>query len=175
MFVEDPTKVFAWVSKESIALNENPFSLRCVNECFFKVDISRNARLQIGHLNGFSPVWIIMCRFRFELLPNDRLQYEQINERLLLPSKRGSWADWFVTVWTFLAASLFSHTTHFMEFLLMGRFWWQLGQLNNFSPLWIFRCFFKSENSRNRWPHTSHLNGFSPAQNDFEYFKHFSF
>lgn len=140
-----------------------PFCFRCVIKCFFNVLISRNGRLHSEHVNGFSPVWIITCRFKFELLPNDLSQYLQTNAFLLLASMRGPRSSEIGSRYR-LVDSDFSHVTHLVAFRPLTGARLHRQHLEFVLLLWTFLCFLKSLCSRNRRLQMSHSKGFSPAK-----------
>lgn len=143
----------------------NPFCFRWVIRCFLSVLISRNGRLHSGQENGFSPVWIITWRFRFELLPKVLSQNLQTNAFLLLVSLRGSARSSASDSWYILAAaSCLSQAIHFVECRLVGGYRLHTEHLVTVSLLWTFLCFLKSLCSRKRRLQMSHSNGFSPAR-----------
>lgn len=122
------------------------------------------------------PVWIMMCRLRLLLLPNDRSQYLHANDFLLFASNRGTISSiGFECSLTAIAAAAALaadavatltalHELHFDECRLIVGFRLHTKHFMVVPLLaWTFRCFRKSLCSRNRRLQSSQENGFSPV------------
>ena len=113
-----------------------------------RATISLNLFLQSGHTNGFSPVWILRCLFKWQLCLNFLSQSVQAN----------GFSPVWILRWRFnslLCMNFLSQSWHangfspvlillcVFELVLYLNVLSQSGQANGFSPVWILRCLSK--------------------------------
>ena len=143
-------------------------STLCTSWCLLKLQDDENVFEHISHVNGFSPVWVRLCTFKFDKLVHSFPHVSHLKTGLsplwislclfkLLDTENVfehiSHVNGFSPVWVWLWTLRFDKLLHSLP---------QIPHLKTgLSPLWIRVCLFRLQDVENVFEQISHENNFS--------------
>ena len=157
----------AMLCKRFWTKSTNEWFLACMNSWMcFQISCREKDFGQRVQLNGFSPVWILECTFRWSEFAKDIDKEYNWTVFLLYDFGQREQPNCFSCVWTlewFLSCNRslkdFSHEEQLNGFSSVWTIKWELSpdeelkdlshneQLNGFSPVCLLKCFFRVPDS----------------------------
>ena len=144
-------------------------NVNTLNICTSRLPDCENDFSHKSHLNGFTPLWTLLCEVNIQIAKMQKWLLTQItfewfysSVNLFMISKISRLWKWLLTQITF--KWFYSHMNSFMwsQFPNYENDFSHKSHLNGFTPVWIHLYLSKLPDCKNKFSHISHLNGFTP-------------